>query len=206
MEDDARWVAEAVGGNREAHRTLFERYRSAVARVARGFADLDEDEVQDVVQESFVRAFSSLKGLREPARFGPWVLTIARNRSLSHLSRKQVQQKALNEFEAEVDVELAQDPGPNDAEINVVRLLIDGLKDGPEKETVRLFYVEGKLSAREIAERMGVGKSAVTMRLERFRAKVKAHLAAKILELRGDDEGGDQDAAARVKRAAESKD
>ncbi|MFN7131131.1 MAG: RNA polymerase sigma factor [Myxococcales bacterium] len=186
MNDDARWVAEAVAGNREAHRVLFERHRGAVARVARGFSDLDEDEVQDVVQESFVRAFSGLKGLREPGRFGPWVMTIARNRCFTHLSRKQVQQKALNDFGKEWDVELAQDPGPDEAEIRVVRELIEGLKDGPEKETVRLFYLEGQLSAREIADRLGVGKSAVTMRLERFRAKVKARLAARILEIRGE--------------------
>ncbi len=186
MNDDAGWVAEAIAGNREAHRVLFERHRAAVARVARGFADLDEDEVQDVVQESFVRAFSSLKGLREPGRFGAWMLTIARNRCFTHLARKQVQSKALAEYGKEWDVELAQDPGPDEAELKVVRELIEGLKEGPEKETVRLFYLEGQLSAREIAERLGVGKSAVTMRLERFRAKVKARLAARILELRGE--------------------
>jgi len=43
-----------------------------------------------------------------------------------------------------------------------------------------LFYLEGTLSAREIAARMGVGKSAVTMRLERFRAKVKAQLSERL--------------------------
>ena len=63
-----------------------------------------------------------------------------------------------------------------EAELRAVREVIDGLREGPEKETVRLFYLEGTLSAREIALRMGVGKSAVTMRLERFRAKVKAQL------------------------------
>jgi RNA polymerase sigma-70 factor (ECF subfamily) len=60
-----------------------------------------------------------------------------------------------------------------------VRDVIEGLREGPEKETVRLFYLEGTLSAREIAQRMGVGKSAVTMRLERFRAKVKKQLIAR---------------------------
>ncbi len=56
--------------------------------------------------------------------------------------------------------------------------MIDSLREGPEKETVRLFYLEGTLSAREIAQRMGVGKSAVTMRLERFRARIKEQLVA----------------------------
>ena len=64
--------------------------------------------------------------------------------------------------------------------INPLVPVIDGLREGPEKETVRLFYLEGTLSAREIAVRMGVGKSAVTMRLERFRAKVRAELSQRL--------------------------
>ena len=69
-------------------------------------------------------------------------------------------------------------------EVDVVRRLIDELPEGPEKDTVRLFYVEGELSAREIAERLGVGKSAVTMRLERFRAKVRRELMLAVLKRR----------------------
>jgi len=46
---------------------------------------------------------------------------------------------------------------------------------------VQLFYVEGELSAREIAERLGVGKSAVTMRLERFRSRIKRELLRQVL-------------------------
>ena len=73
------------------------------------------------------------------------------------------------------------------AEVEVVRRIIAELPEGPEKETVHLFYVEGKLSAREIAEKLGVGKSAVTMRLERFRAKVKKKVLAEVARLRGEE-------------------
>jgi RNA polymerase sigma-70 factor (ECF subfamily) len=73
------------------------------------------------------------------------------------------------------------------AEVALVRRIVDELPEGPEKETVRLFYVEGELSAREIAARLGVGKSAVTMRLERFRAKVKARILAGVARLRGEE-------------------
>jgi RNA polymerase sigma-70 factor (ECF subfamily) len=72
------------------------------------------------------------------------------------------------------------------AELELVRRLIDDLPEGPEKETVHLFYVEGTLSAREIAERLGVGKSAITMRLERFRTRVKRRLLAEVARLRGE--------------------
>ena len=69
-------------------------------------------------------------------------------------------------------------------DISMVRQLIDSLPEGPEKQTVQLFYVEGELSAREIALRLGVGKSAVTMRLERFRARIRRQLMVDVLKRR----------------------
>jgi RNA polymerase sigma-70 factor (ECF subfamily) len=189
-QEDAEHVGRAVRGDAAAHRALYDKYRPACARVARGFAELDRDDVDDVVQEAFVRAFQNLASLKEPARFGPWLLTIARNRALTRLARRKSAQDAADglqrETEAHEPAAEPADPGA-DAEIEIVRKLIADLPDGPEKETVHLFYVEGKLSAREIAERLGVGKSAVTMRLERFRAKVKKKVLAEVARLRGDE-------------------
>lgn len=190
MEEDARLVGQARAGEDRAFRELYDRYRPAVFRLGRGFADLDVDDVEDVVQETFVRAFSHLSSLKEPARFGPWILTIARNRALSRLARRrsstELRGDLAREAEAMTEEEtVSLDPG-QEAEIQVVRQVIGELPDGPEKETVRLFYIEGNLSAREIATRLGVGKSAITMRLERFRARVKRRVLAEVARLRGE--------------------
>lgn len=188
--DDATLVSAALSGDGAAQRTLYDRHRPLVWRLARGFADLDADDVDDVVQEAFVRAFRSLGGLKEPARFGPWLLAIARNRALSRLARRRASAALVEglEREAEANPE-GEAPAPDPesgAEVEVVRRVIAELPDGPEKDTVRLFYLEGELSAREIAERLGVGKSAITMRLERFRARVKRRVLAEVARLRGD--------------------
>ncbi|BDG01651.1 RNA polymerase sigma factor [Anaeromyxobacter oryzae] len=188
--DDAAAVAAALRGDPGGHRSLYDRHRSAVARVARGFADLDADDVEDVVQESFVRAFRNLAKLEQPARFGAWVLTIARNRALSRLARRRAGAQLADDLsrEAETLGEPERFPDPDEgAELEVVRRIIAELPDGPEKETVHLFYVQGGVTAREIAARLGVGKSAITMRLERFRAKVKRRLLAEVARLRGEE-------------------
>jgi len=188
--EDAALVAAALAGQRGAHRALYDRYRPLAWRVARGFGDFDGDDVEDVVQESFVRAFRSLATLKEPGRFGPWLLTIARNRSLSRLARRRAGSELAEEVQREIEVaatEVRATPDPDaGAELELVRRLISELPEGPEKETVHLFYVEGSLSAREIAERLGVGKSAITMRLERFRARVKGRVLAEVARLRGE--------------------
>jgi RNA polymerase sigma-70 factor, ECF subfamily len=188
--DDAALVADAAAGDGRALRSLYDRHRPQVWRLARAFADLDADDVDDVVQEAFVRAFRSLPTLKDHARFAPWLLTIARNRALSRLARRRAGVELTEELTREAEVGAAGEvdqPDPEaGAEVEVVRRVIAELPEGPEKETVRLFYLEGELSAREIAERLGVGKSAITMRLERFRARVKRRVLAEVARLRGD--------------------
>ncbi len=190
-EEDAELVARARAGEERAFRALYDRWRPLVFRVARGFANLDHDEVEDVLQDAFARAFDHLDGLKEPGRFGPWILAIARNRALTRLARRRAASDLADDLAREAEAqgeEAAALPDPSlEAELQLVRRVIDELPDGPEKETVHLFYVEGELSARQIADRLGVGKSAVTMRLERFRAKVKRRLLAQVARLRGEE-------------------
>ncbi|MBN1205094.1 MAG: sigma-70 family RNA polymerase sigma factor [Myxococcaceae bacterium] len=182
-EELTQWVRRAALGEEPAFGELYRRTRPMVARLASGFAALDPDEVEDVIQETYVRAFKALPRLKEPGAFEAWLLSIARNRARTRLERKSLHRRLEDE---------PQDPEPEavpllpealqaERDIAVVHQLISELPEGEEKKTVQLFYLEGELSAREIAERLGVGKSAVTMRLERFRARIKRELLRRVL-------------------------
>jgi RNA polymerase sigma-70 factor (ECF subfamily) len=182
-EELTQWVRRAARGEQAALGELYRRTRPLVARLTAGFSTLDADEVDDVIQETYVRAFKALPRLKEAGAFEAWLLSIARNRARTRLERK----NHLRRLEEEV-----QDPQPEavpalpeafqlERDIAVVRQLIAELPEGEEKKTVQLFYLEGELSAREIAEKLGVGKSAVTMRLERFRARIKRELLRRVL-------------------------
>jgi RNA polymerase sigma-70 factor (ECF subfamily) len=151
--------------------------------VALGYVSLGSGEVEDVVQETFVRAFRELPRLQHPRAFGQWLMTIARHHAQSLSRGARARARVAEELSRGLDDTAPSVPASLELErrVAVVRALIEGLPEGPEKETVRLFYLEGELSAREIAERMGLGKSAVTMRLERFRARVKRELLARLL-------------------------
>ncbi|NMO22202.1 sigma-70 family RNA polymerase sigma factor [Pyxidicoccus fallax] len=177
------WVRRAARGETSAYSELYRRTRPMVARLVAGFAPLDPDEVEDVIQETFVRAFKALPRLKEAGAFEAWLLSIARNRARTRLERK----ASTRRLEDDV-----ADPEPEtvphipealqlERDIEVVRRLIAELPEGEEKRTVQLFYIEGELSAREIAEKLGVGKSAVTMRLERFRSRIKRELLRRVL-------------------------
>jgi RNA polymerase sigma-70 factor, ECF subfamily len=184
MQELARLLKKAATGDETAYRWLYRTYRKGVVRLCAGFAALDADEVEDVVQETFVRAFRRVAQLKETAAFEPWLYAIARNRALTAVERKNTASKMKDALEREdvEPIELVPASLKIEAAAQVVRDVIASLPDGAEKETARLFYIEGTLSAREIAEREGVGKSAVTMRLERFRARVKRVLLRRLLE------------------------
>lgn len=183
MKDPGGQIEAARRGEESAFRALYQRYRPGVVRLLEAFASLDFDEREDIVQDTFARAFKSLGSLVSPASFEAWLYTIARNRAKTALARRASEERTMSDFKEE-SLE-AVPPFPDslalEVDLAIVRDLIDRLPDGPEKETVRLFYVEGQLSAREIAEKLGVGKSAITMRLERFRARVKRELALRVL-------------------------
>ena len=100
MEDLAPLLAQAARGEQVAFRELYRRFRPLLVRLAAGFAALDADEVEDVVQESFVRAFRALGALRRPAGFEAWLLAIARNRALSRLDRHRAARQAQPTYDA----------------------------------------------------------------------------------------------------------
>ncbi|MBK5187761.1 MAG: sigma-70 family RNA polymerase sigma factor [Gemmatimonadaceae bacterium] len=75
--DDAALIARWRGGDERAATTLVERHAQAIARF---MASLGErEEVDEVVQDTFVRAFGSLDSFRGESTFRTWLLTIARN-------------------------------------------------------------------------------------------------------------------------------
>jgi RNA polymerase sigma-70 factor (ECF subfamily) len=183
MEELAPLLAQAARGEQTAYRELYRRFRPLLVRLAASFATLDTDEVDDVVQESFIRAFRALPALRDTGAFEAWLLSIARNRARSLLERRWSALRAREQLaqSAERDTPALPSSIRIERESELVRQLIGELPDGVERQTVWLFYVEGRLSAREIAAQFGVGKSTITMRLERFRSKVKKELVRRLI-------------------------
>lgn len=187
MSELARQLKASREGDEASSRALFERFRPRVLRLLDAMGTLDADEQEDVVQDTFARAFRSLGNLTDPSRFEAWLYAIARNRARTALERRQNRERTREQLRDEADATVEPVPASLQVEVEVamVRELIEALPAGPERDTVHLFYVEGSLSAREIAERLGVGKSAITMRLERFRARVKREVVLRTLKLRG---------------------
>ena len=75
--DDAALIARWRGGDERAATALVERHAQAIARFVASLGE--RDEVEEVVQDTFVRAFGSLDLFRGESSFRTWLLTITRN-------------------------------------------------------------------------------------------------------------------------------
>ena len=86
-EADVTLVERTLGGDRTAFEALVAMHASRARAVARGVLG-DDIAVDDVVQESFMRAYNHLGQLGEHATFPAWLSTIVRNEAVSSATRR----------------------------------------------------------------------------------------------------------------------
>ena len=85
--DDAAAVALAAGGDEDAFRVLVERHSRSVFRLAFRMTGSAED-AEDVVQETFVRAYQQLARFESRAHFSTWLYRIGFNCAIDHLRKR----------------------------------------------------------------------------------------------------------------------
>jgi RNA polymerase sigma-70 factor, ECF subfamily len=92
-EAEAAAVARARGGDSEAFRLLVERHSRSVYKVAYRITG-NPDDAEDVVQETFLKAFRQLDRFEERASFGTWLHRIAWNCSVDLLRSRPKREQA----------------------------------------------------------------------------------------------------------------
>ena len=100
----ARLIKKALAGDQSAFSELYQTYRSNVVGVVRRRAT-DPDVVDDLNQQTFIRAFKSLLLLRSDSAFGTWITRIAINFCLSHRRSEKIRKDWMELLE---DLEYAK--------------------------------------------------------------------------------------------------
>lgn len=88
---DAMAVERTLVGDRDAYRVLVERHSRAVYRMAYRMMGNAHD-AEEVVQESFLRAYQKLKQFAGNANFGTWVYRIAANYAIDRLRQRNAEE------------------------------------------------------------------------------------------------------------------
>ena len=164
---DRELIQAVFAGEKAAYEKLYDRYAPLVRAICydttRNLAD-----AQDLAQDVFMRAYEKLGRLRDPDRFGKWIVGIARLRCREwRRQRLRSQNKKIGLNDAQT---VAPDP-PNDSRIEQLRKMMMVL---PEKERLALhaFYLQGK-SADNARRIMGLSRSGFYRVLERARKRLE---------------------------------
>ena len=157
-------------GEKEAFGELYDRYAPLVRAVCYDKTGNLAD-AQDLAQDVFLRAYERLGRLREPDRFGKWLVGIARLRC------KEWQRQKLRSREKCAEPKNAGSYIPessNDGHIEKLREIITKL---PEKERLALhtFYLGGG-SADDARKMLGLSRSGFYRVLERARKRLGNYL------------------------------
>lgn len=156
---------------RGAVRDLEAKLRPYVARRVRAAADVD-----DVVQEVFVRMQRGISGLRDDERFGAWVYQVARSAIADH-RRAAAKHRVVDATGAEEEPVAAEDADPLAVEEELAGYLAPFVAalPSPYREALTLTELEG-LTQKQAAEMLGVSLSGMKSRVQRGRALLRRSL------------------------------
>ena len=173
-EADQQDIAASLNGDGEAYGRLVRRYQDQVAAQMWRFAR-DRTVLEELVQDVFVEAYSSLKGFRGSAPFLHWLRRVATRvgyRYWKSQGRKRDREEALSETSLNLAV-APEVQSPYEAAETFYGLLAK--LPPPDRLVLTLFYFE-ECDTNEIAVRTGWNRTLVKVRLHRARKKLKTLL------------------------------
>jgi RNA polymerase sigma-70 factor (ECF subfamily) len=184
-EPDSTLVAATKNGESQAFDFLVKRHEAKTFRVAFRITRNRED-AQDVVQESFLKAFMHLDGFQEKSSFSTWLTRIVINEGLMSLRRTRVAREVsvddMKSDAADLSPLETPDRGKNPGEVyerlEADRILCEAMNHlSAESRTLVRFQLEER-TVREIAEILGLGIATLKSRLLRARRKLHVLLTS----------------------------
>lgn len=170
----ARWAAQARRGDEGAFTELVQVYADRLYRFLRG-RGVGLHDAEDLVQDTFVRAWQNIERYNPAYAFSTWIFTIGARLAISHHRRRREVNQEVGE---EVDAGQAQ-PGTAVAEAEERDRIWEAARQflsAPQFEVLWLHYAED-LPVREIARITSRTEVHVKVLLHRARNRLRGHLA-----------------------------
>ncbi|MFC1554559.1 sigma-70 family RNA polymerase sigma factor, partial [candidate division KSB1 bacterium] len=176
-------VSKALDGDQEAYTLLLKKYRGAIYSLIFKMVQ-SRGEAEDLVQETFIKAFSALASFNDEYAFSTWLFKIASNNCIDHLRKKRLKTLSLDKPTESKDGTMPKDLP--DSIINPEMQLIENekqsmidlaIQDLPKKYRIAIImrHKEEK-SYEEISEALEIPLGTVKARIFRAREKLKKYL------------------------------
>jgi RNA polymerase sigma-70 factor (ECF subfamily) len=161
-------------GDKEQFGVLMERYHKKLFRYGQKFL-FDKDNIEDIVQEVFIKTYQNINSFDSTQRFSPWIYRIAHNTFINEIRRHSRNPLQFFDFDVLISHPADEDPAVKEREQNEMRTMLDsGLEKvkANYREILILYYLE-ELSYKEIAEILRIPVGTVGIRLKRAKDSLK---------------------------------
>lgn len=170
-------ISRILLGKRDYYEILVRRYNSLFYKTARGILSKEED-IEDVMQEAYIRGFEKLHQFRKEARFSTWLGRIVINCALQHLNslkkKSHVSIDALQLEEQENLIDEPPDEGNPQVGENLRKALESAIGHLPSK--YRIVFI-----LREV-EHISVAETAAILEISEDNVKIRLHRAKNLLK------------------------
>jgi len=192
--DEAALVARAREGDAVAYTELVNRYERKIFRLAKHITQNDED-AEDVLQETFLKAYGHLPDFQGQSKFYTWLVRIAVNESLMKLRKRKSDRtvpldEPVDTGEDTVVREIAvwdENPEQKYSREELGGILDEAIQSlKPAFRTVFVLRDIEELSTEETAETLGISVPAVKSRLLRARLQLREKLT-RFFKRKGED-------------------
>ena len=182
--DESVLVSQAREGDTQAFGDLVRRYEGKIFRLAQHITQNRED-AEDVLQETFLKAYEHLDQFQGQSKFYTWVVRIAVNQALMKLRRRKTDKsvsldETIDTGEDTIVREIAawdEDPEQRFSREEIGQILDSAIQDlEPPYRSVFVLRDMEELSTEETAEALGLSVPAVKSRLLRARLQLREKL------------------------------
>lgn len=185
MEQTDETIAERVRtGDREAFGFLVLRYQPKLARYARKFL-FRSDDIEDLIQEVFIKAYTNIQGFNPNRRFSPWIYRIAHNTFVNAVRDSAKDRANFSLFDVDVlfPHPVADEKADDLVKRTETKRLLDvslGLLEPKYREAVVLYYYED-LGYKEIAEILQIPISTIASRVQRAKELLRKTVESRVV-------------------------
>ncbi|THH41955.1 RNA polymerase sigma factor [Neolewinella litorea] len=171
--DEERFVAALLRGDREAQRVLYETHYSALMSICQRYTGT-EDEAMDLLHESFIKIFGKIGRYESGTALLAWMRRITVNTAIDHY-RRSVRRRTED---IERAYQVSSDLPDVISQCSAKEILVAVQQLPPTYRTIfNLYVIEGH-SHKEIAERLNITDSTSRSNLVKARSKLQKALTA----------------------------
>ena len=175
---DCELVQQVKNGNNNAFRFLVSKYQRLVLHVV-GRMIQQQDEVEDICQEVFIKVFRTLNKFRGDSKLSTWIATIAYNTAITHI-RKSKRRGEVSYSEQPALIASEKDSGLNQKIVEkkeAKKYLLQLIETLPVnyRTVLTLFHLE-EFSYKEIEEITGMPEGTIKSYLSRARKILKGKI------------------------------